>query len=145
MSFKAYPTIGYGIETTSATPNLAGLQWLVSLTSRLKEEIDDFFKKSVIECPTLDDYSNFDEIEYAGVSHIVAKAIEEIEGLPSMMAKTDDENRVYILFISGCPFEYNKRERELGRNELDAIFRKYATVVFGTTPSPDFLTIIEYG
>lgn len=127
-------TYGYGVNTDCITnTTIEKIKTLIAMAPNIHALCESVYSDAEddgISSPfEFADYlaEGWDGREEAGLATILAVVITECEGI--YVEGTTDGDNTYLILAEKLPWEYNKKEKALTDETLDAIFRKYISVL----------------
>ena len=131
MSYQTWHTYGYGICVDDIETTPAKLLALASLDKRVLSDVREFLDGQFPDGYNDEDLTieDFDEYEgdwcERGVANVLSQVINEF---PVTFAD-GYEGIHYLLFAPCYPWGMTDKERDLTRNDVDNIFKKYIKVL----------------
>lgn len=137
MSNQSWHNYGYGICVDDIETNLQKIEKLISLAPKFNTELneslkfwmDDNYGDDASEISLDDLYDTLDSMDLVyGLADILAKVIEEVEGI-RLMACDDYNATDYLIFPTGLPWDFNDKERRMTEKSVEKLFRKYVSML----------------
>lgn len=142
MSMRTWVSYGYGICTESLErAELGRIKELIHLAPGYEAHIKEIFESDGITEPTVEDYL---ELNDYGIAYILEKVIGEVEGIRLGYCDDEEGNR-YLLFPASYPWRMTDAERNVTKEALRDIFRKYAAVLSDDPPVADYWEVENFG
>ncbi len=142
MSDQSYHDYGFGFNFSEfdASCEKAGIPIGVEDVERLLEHapvlqrdvheyLEDIEEMNPGHEIVIDDYREFDQDYMLDLSRIFADTVREVENLPHVYATSDYDCNHYVIFGQGYPWNCNQKEKAISKDEVEAIFRKYLSIL----------------
>lgn len=150
MASQDYEIRGYGIQFDSKSgtdTTVERIRQLLELAPQVKADVEEWLNDIGISQDEVlvDDYCDFDQDFYNGIPALIAKVINEAEGI-YVEAASDDDGVLYLYLCCCMPWGYNEKERNLTAEDLEAIFRKYWNILYPEkVANIDAVSIHQFG
>lgn len=145
MSFSTWHNYGYGVCTSDLKVNsVERIEKLLEFAPEYRDDIHGWFEESGINKPTVDDYLDFDQDYNNGIAAILKEVIRESEGIEFEACDNFDCMR-YLIYMPSYPWHMTERDRTVTQEELDAILKKYISVISDTEFDIDFQEVENGG
>lgn len=131
MSIHIY---GYGVNTDCITnTTIEKIKALIAMAPNVLADCEPNYADAEAEgASTPFEFAEYlaegwDGREEAGLATILAAVITECEGV--YIEGTNDGYNTFLILAAKFPWEYNEKEKALTNESLDAIFRKYISIL----------------
>lgn len=129
MGFKTWHNYGYGICVSDIVDVPAErLLLLLEHAPVFHQEVKNWLAEEGIENPAFEDYMAFDDDYMLGLSTFLSRVIEEAEHI-SFTACDDFNANDYLIYMPSYPWEMPENERSLTEEHIEAVLRKYVSIL----------------
>lgn len=129
MSFVSWHNYGIGVCTDDIeTEDVERLRALLAKAPKLEEKVRQWIASSGIKDPTWEDYMEYDQDYYLGLTTILKEVILEAEGI-EMTACDNFDGKQFLIYPPKYPWKQNQLEMQLTENALAALFNRYISIL----------------